>query len=231
MQFSEQEIRDALKHSPEEAKVMIEANALLVERNHNRRSVAGPIYAVIVGGLLSVGANLIVSYNKATADLALEREKSEAKLIIASFDETDPGQTARNLTFLIEAKLLPVNKYAGIDELAERYNPKTNTPFSEELAAQRSTLLMLGSDKTLEEAEHHRDVVLKDPRVMILKNRARFRTALAFSSLEEAKAHLQTLPPNIRQKYLPYPVFLSDFCPHFPAQPDASGVFVCDLSQ
>ena len=226
MQFSEEEIRRALEEDPTKAQVMIEANALLVERNHNRRSFAGPIYAVIVGGLLSVGANLAVSNSNAEADLALEREKSEAKLILASFDEADPSQTARNLEFLIQAKLIPATKYSGIDELAERYTPTTKN-VRDETHPLRPSLLLLGSDKTLEEAQHHRDVVLQNANVIIVKNRSRFRTALAFDTFDQAKANLQTLPAKIRDTYQPYPVYRQDFCPNFPSVPDETGVYVC----
>lgn len=226
MQFSEQEIRAALESAPDNAAIMIEANALLVERNHNRRSFIGPIYAVIVGGLLSVGANLAVSNSNAKADLALEREKAEAQLILASFDEKDPGQTAKNLEFLVEANLLPSSKYSGIADLAETYTPTTKT-FSEPVNTQVQTLLLLGSDKTIEEAQHHKDRVIGDSNVIIIKNRSRFRTALAFDNLEQAKSHLQTLSPEFRQTYEPYPVHLREFCPNFSPLPDENGVFFC----
>ena len=68
MIFSEREIRDALKEEPEQAKVMIEANALefqnktlVAERRHNLRSLRIPAIVVLASGAVSLSVSLFDS--------------------------------------------------------------------------------------------------------------------------------------------------------------------------
>lgn len=254
MIFTEKEIRDALKEEPEQAKVMIEANALelqnktlVAERRHNRRSILNTVYVVILSGVISVSASILVSFLEAKSSLKLEvrksqaqrelealkaknlldleRERAEAEFAQQAFVENDLNQTARALRFWVELGILPKEKYGNIDLLVERYDPSTGTP-TEPATAPAPVFLMLGSDETLEAAIDHRKNVLKDPDVLIVRNRSRYRTALLFGTLAEANAHLQTLSEQVRA-FEPYPIYQKDFCPNLPDAPNENGVYFC----
>lgn len=254
MIFTEKEIRDALKEEPEQAKVMIEANALelqnktlVAERRHNLRSFLTPVYVVIVSGVISVGASIYVSSMEATARMNLEdrkstaqrdleglkaknlidleRERAEAEFAQQAFVQNDLNQTANALRFWVEAGVLRKEKYGNIDLLVERYAPSTSTQ-TQAAASSDSVLLMLGSDRTLEAAQYHKSQIIDDDNVIIIENRSRYRTALLFDTLAEANAHLQTLSEQVRA-FEPYPIYQKDFCPNLPDAPNENGVYFC----
>jgi kumamolisin len=105
----------------------------LLTREAARVDWHGPILLALIGAILTMLANIGVSYVngrnslaedklKAASDLELERLKAKYELILQSIATNDPAVAKRNIEFFIAAGLLD-DPEGAIRGALERYNP------------------------------------------------------------------------------------------------------------